>query len=180
MVDNQNELLPIVDSRGKTIGAALRSICHNGSSRLLHPVVHLHVFDAQGRLLLQKRSNNKRIQPGRWDTAVGGHVACGESPLKALRREALEEIGLRDVSTAKLLDQYLFESPIEREMIYCYAIQLPVSADRFLTAEPDEIEQLRFWTAQQIESNLHHGLFTPNFELEYLRIVKPQIYSDEH
>lgn len=39
---------------------------------LLHPVVHLHLFNSRGELYLQKRPEWKDIQPGRWDTAVGG------------------------------------------------------------------------------------------------------------
>ena len=46
---------------------------------LLHPVVHLHLFNSRGELYLQKRPEWKDIQPGRWDTAVGGHVDYGET-----------------------------------------------------------------------------------------------------
>ena len=45
---------------------------------LLHPVVHLHVMREGGFLYLQKRAMDKDIQPGKWDTAVGGHVDFGE------------------------------------------------------------------------------------------------------
>ena len=88
--DNSNELFPIVDEKGYIIGSATRGECHSGSM-LLHPVVHLHVFDRQGRLYLQKRPLWKDIQPGKWDTAVGGHVDFGEETCDALRREAREE-----------------------------------------------------------------------------------------
>ena len=66
-----NEMLPVVDPEGNVLRSVLRSECHNGS-KLLHPVVHLHVIDESGCLLLQKRSMNKRIQPGKWDTAFVG------------------------------------------------------------------------------------------------------------
>ena len=87
------EIFPIVDETGRVIGKATRKECHSGS-RLLHPVVHLHVFDRQGRLYLQKRAHNKLIQPDKWDTAVGGHVDYGETVMQALRRETREELGL--------------------------------------------------------------------------------------
>ena len=35
-------MFPIVDEQGNITGAATRGECHNGS-KLLHPVVHLHV-----------------------------------------------------------------------------------------------------------------------------------------
>ena len=90
---SSEELFPLVDEDGNVIGKALRSECHSGS-KLLHPVVHLHVFDNEGRLFLQQRSMSKDIQPGKWDTAVGGHVDFGETVGEALSREAGEELGL--------------------------------------------------------------------------------------
>ena len=89
MKDNQQELFPIVDEEGTVIGKATRGECHSGS-RLLHPVVHLHVFNSQGEVYLQKRPDWKDIQPGKWDTAVGGHIDDGETPESALQREARE------------------------------------------------------------------------------------------
>ena len=93
--DNQEELFPIVDEQGNILRAATRGECHNGS-KLLHPVVHLHVFNSAGQLYLQRRPAWKDIQPGKWDTAVGGHVDLGESVEQALRREAREELGISD------------------------------------------------------------------------------------
>jgi len=88
-MDNASEMFPIVDIDGTVIGKATRGECHSGS-KLLHPVVHLHVFDCEGRLYLQKRPEWKDIQPGKWDTAVGGHIDYGEELADALSREARE------------------------------------------------------------------------------------------
>ena len=93
--DNNQEMFPLVDEEGNIIGAATRGECHNGS-KLLHPVVHLHVFNSHGELYLQKRPEWKDIQPGKWDTAVGGHVDLGESVEQALRREVREELGITE------------------------------------------------------------------------------------
>lgn len=48
-MDNPEELFPIVDELGNIIGSVRRQEAHNGS-KILHPVVHLHVFDANGNL----------------------------------------------------------------------------------------------------------------------------------
>ena len=93
--DNNSEIFPIVDNEGKVIGSATRGECHNGSKRL-HPVVHLHLLDSNGRLYLQQRPLWKDIQPGKWDTAVGGHIDYGEEVETALFREVREEVGIED------------------------------------------------------------------------------------
>ena len=46
--DNNKELLPLVDEEGHVVGSATRGECHDGMSMLLHPVVHLHVFNERG------------------------------------------------------------------------------------------------------------------------------------
>ena len=116
MKDNDNELLPLTDELGHIVGRATRGECHGGSM-LLHPVVHLHVFNPEGALFLQRRPEWKDIQPGRWDTAVGGHVDWGETIDEALRREVSEEIGLTDF-TPTFLCRYVFESRRERELVH--------------------------------------------------------------
>ena len=68
-MDNQQEIFPIVDEAGQVTGSATRGECHSGS-KLLHPVVHLHVFNSKGEVYLQRRPEWKDIQPGKWDTAV--------------------------------------------------------------------------------------------------------------
>ena len=52
------EKLPVVDEMGNVVGTASRKDCHSGL-KILHPVVHLHVFDKSGRLFLQLRSPKK-------------------------------------------------------------------------------------------------------------------------
>jgi isopentenyldiphosphate isomerase len=156
------EWFPIVDEEGNTIGEAPRHICHDGKSRFLHPVVHLHVFNSVGELFLQKRSLTKDIQPGKWDTSVGGHIAPRESVDDAVKREAMEELGLKDFAVVFEI-KYIWESTMERELVYSYSTlynEMPVT-------NPDEIEEGRFWTIREIAENIGRGIFTPNFEHEF-------------
>ena len=53
---NGAELFPIVNEKGDVIGSASRKECHSGTKKL-HPVVHLHVFDSEGRLFLPQIRN---------------------------------------------------------------------------------------------------------------------------
>jgi len=153
--------VPLVDEQGKITGQAPRSQVHNGS-KLLHPVVHLHVISRNKTILLQKRPLSKIIQPGKWDTAVGGHISAGETLEQALQKEAFEEIGLKEFS-ARLVKTYRWESEVEAELVYLF-----ITHDtKNIGIRSDEVEELRFWTKNQLEKQMGQGIFTPNFEYEF-------------
>lgn len=168
-VVTNEELLPIVNEQGEILGKAPRSVCHKGE-KLLHPVVHLHVFNTQKQAYLQKRPMNKLVQPGKWDTAVGGHISFGETLETALKREAWEEIGLQNFS-AKLVRTYRWDSEMESELVYVF-----VTYDyKSIHLHSDEVEEGKFWTFKQIEANLGQKILTPNFEYEY-QLLKQEIF----
>ena len=161
--DNSAELFPVVDEKGNVIGNATRGKCHDGS-KLLHPVVHLHLFNTDGDLYLQRRPRWKDIQPGKWDTAVGGHVDYGESVAGALLREAREELGV-DATGAEPLEPYVFESDRERELINPFRLVAAIEPH-----PTDELDGGRWWSRDEILFSMGRGVFTPNFESEYRRL----------
>ncbi len=161
----QEEIFPLVDEDGNVVGQATRSKCHDGS-KLLHPVIHLHVFNSAGELFLQKRSATKDIQPGKWDSSVGGHIDIGETPRQAVLREAREEIGLTNV-VPHYITKYIIETDMERELTYCFfAIY-----DGDMVIDNDEVIDGRFWTIDEIKSCLGKRILTPNFELDFEKFI---------
>ena len=159
------EWLPLVDGDGHAIGKARRRDVH-GNPRLLHPVVHCLVTNEAGCLLLQLRSRSKDIQPGRWDTSVGGHVGLGESIEAALLREIHEELGVVvEIGCLSYLHKYIMTNSIESELVHTYV----TTHEGPFRPEPSEIDELRFWTLESIEGALGTEVFTPNFEDEFKR-----------
>ena len=157
-----DEWFPLVDGEGKITGKAPRKLCHQ-NPKLLHAVVHGHIFNGRKELYLQRRSLLKDIQPGKWDTAVGGHIGLGESLEQALRREAREELGLKHISFQPLL-RYVWHSPSESELVHSFKIEASL---KDIDPDPIEILEGKFWEVSEIEKGLNDSIFTPNFVYEF-------------
>ena len=164
------ELFPVVEPNGLVIGRSTREYCHSGA-KPLHPVIHIHIMDRYSRIYLQKRSMKKDIQPGKWDTAVGGHVSYGEMILEAVYREASEELGLTSFNPV-YLKSYEFESEVERELVNIFA-----AVGNFeLHPDLDEVDEGRWWDVEDIDSSIGKGVFTPNFESEF-QMIRSQLLA---
>lgn len=162
--DITGEMLPLIEPSGLVYGQASREWCHSGS-KVLHPVVHLHLIDREGRICLQKRALHKDLLPGYWDTAVGGHITYGEQVQEALYREAAEELGLTAFNPV-FLGTYIYKTERDNEFVASFAMVGHPS----LSPDESEVSECRWFTPRELEEVSVKGLLTPNFEWEYARI----------
>ena len=169
MKDNRYELFPIVDEEGHFLGTISRGHAHDGC-KILHPVVHLHVINDNGYIYLQRRPEWKDIQPGKWDTACGGHVDLDEHIDDALRREVKEEIGISDF-VPEFVTRYAYESTTEYELVNVYLCHYRGT----IVPDHDELDGGRYWSIHEIEQAIGNGVLTPNFESEYVTYLQPYL-----
>ena len=159
---SDEELLDLVDADNTVIGTVARSRVH-GEPALRHRAVHVLVYDDRDRLLLQKRSSAKQIQPGKWDTSVGGHLAAGESYLAAAVREAAEELGLAiDAAALAPVHEFVWRSAVETEHVASYRIE---NGGPF-RPHPEEVDEVRFWSPEELRGAAGSGALTPMLEHE--------------
>ena len=161
----KDEYFDVIDESGKIIGKAKRSECHSDRS-LAHRTVHVLVFNSRGELFLQKRSLDKDIQPGKWDTSIGGHLNLGETFDQAVRREMKEELGIE--APVEHIYDYWMCSEVETEYVRTYIC----TYDGAMEFDPNEIDDGRFWSRTEIEEEMGTGTFTPNFEEEYQKYLE--------
>lgn len=158
------EILDIVNDCDEVVGQGERREIH-GDPSLIHRVAHVLVFNPRGELYLQKRSYLKDVQPGKWDTSVGGHIEVGEDYQTGALREMEEELGIRVVSV-KYLYKYLHKNDHESEYVTTFSCVW----DGPIHPSPQEIEEGRFWSLEEI-AEAPPCRFTPNL-LDEIRRYK--------
>lgn len=164
--NKQIESIPVVDKEGNIIGKASREYCHNGVSKALHPVVHLHILNSNREIFLQKRSSSAKVQPCKWDSSVGGHVKWNETIDSALIRETHEETKLKP-KQPKMFARYIWNSEIESELVFSFF----QNTNETPKINKKEAECGRWWSFDEIKLT-PPNLFTPNFIQEFKILEK--------
>ncbi|MGR8950845.1 MAG: NUDIX hydrolase [Gammaproteobacteria bacterium] len=155
------ELLPIVDEHDRIIGTCARHIVH--ATGLRHRAVHILVFDDSGRLFLQKRSMNKDLNPGLWDTSAAGHVDADEDYASSAVRELREELGLE--GDGRLLPLFKIPPTADNGMEFVQVYRTTHNGPFALAA--DEIDGGDWFKPAQIEAlvNTDTPDLTPTFKI---------------
>lgn len=153
-----------MEPSGLVYGRATRDWCHSGS-KVLHPVVHLHIVDRFGKIYLQKRAMTKDLLPGYWDTAVGGHVTYGEQAVEALYREAAEELGLHAFNPIPL-DTYTYQTERDSEFVFIYGMV----GHPDIAPDEAEVSEGKWWSQEEVAAAFGKKILTPNFEWEFPQI----------
>jgi len=155
IINEKMELLDIVNDKNEVIGHAEREEIYR--KKLPHRIVHVLIFDDQGKMALHKRSNSVSFCPNHWSTPVGGHVLSGETYKQAALREYKEELGIN--------------SPVEFafEDVYDDGIRPKKFLQTFKTLyngpfniNPKAVQEIRFFTLDEIKEMIKNKeLFHP-------------------
>lgn len=101
------EIVQIVDRDNREVETLSRATMRQRG--LIHRASYILVFNDQGQLFLQKRTETKDLYPSCWDVAAGGVVLGGESYEESAERELAEELGVRVSTFTALFDNYFEE-----------------------------------------------------------------------
>lgn len=87
------EEVVLVDEMDREAGVASKLAAHEDGGRL-HRAFSVFVFDSAGRVLLQRRAEEKYHFGGLWSNACCGHPRPGEDVREAASRRLWEEMGI--------------------------------------------------------------------------------------
>lgn len=134
-----------------------------------HLVVHIWIASSNGRFLIQRRSDNKKLMPGEW-ASTGGAAIAGEDSYTAANRELYEELGIKsNRETLKMLAR------IKRRnsLLDIWFINTDISRDS-LRLQENEVAEAKWINRDELKSMIDNGEFH-NYGKEYFDTVFQKI-----
>jgi len=171
-VSFDDENLILVDDQDNVIGHESKDNVHRGSG-LLHRAFSIFLFNGPDRVLLHRRSVQKRLWPGFWTNSCCSHPRRGEDYGSAARRRLREELG---VSTElSWLYQFQYAASFgsrgaEREL--CAVLIGDLQCPGAVRANRNEVQEWDWFACNEVDSWVQRrpGQFTPWFLLEWSRL----------
>ena len=90
------------------------------------------ITNKKGNVLVLKRRNNLRLDPGKYDFC-SGHIKEGEVPMQAMFRELIEEIGLKFEQILYMDKIGTIETPhkkLKETLTHLYHIEIDISEEK--------------------------------------------------
>ena len=155
----------IFDENGRITGKTVV----RGNVRLgvgeYHLVVHIWVLTPDGRILLQRRADDKELMPGEW-AAIGGAAVSGEDSIVAAKRELSEEMGI-DVADS---DMSLIKRLVRKNsFVDIWLAQVDFRLHK-LRLQESEVSEAKRASIDEFENMVTTGAFH-NYGSDYFEIV---------
>ncbi|WP_243279120.1 NUDIX hydrolase [Romboutsia sp. 1001713B170131_170501_G6] len=122
-----------------------------------HMVVHVCIFNLEGKMLIQQRQPFKDGWPNMWDITVGGSAISGDTSQLAAEREVYEEIGyklsLDGVRPARTIN-------FDKGFDDIYLIKQDIDVSK-LNLQYEEVQSVKWASMEAILSMIDEETFVP-------------------
>jgi isopentenyl-diphosphate delta-isomerase len=164
------DTLILVDEQDNETGSCEKVDCHLGQGKL-HRAFSVFLFNPEGKVLLQKRSQNKMHWGGYWANSCCSHPRLGENTDDAATRRIQEELGVN--CRLQYLYKFIYHAEFgeigsEHENCWVYAGHF----DGQIDINTNEIAATRFVTPDELTAELETNgdIYSPWLKLEWARI----------
>jgi 8-oxo-dGTP pyrophosphatase MutT (NUDIX family) len=158
----RNELLDVVDSNGERVARIERAAAR--ALGIATFAVHLVGRAADGGWWIQQRAHDKSVDPGLWDTLMGGLVTAGESSAATLARETAEEaeLAIEDLESVRPVDRISVHRPVDDGYMieHIEIFEAVVPAARVPLNRDGEVERFECVSTATLVDRLRADAFT--------------------
>lgn len=114
--------LIVVNKKDEIVGYENKEKCHQEEG-ILHRAFTIFIFNKKNQVLIQKRSNFKKLWPLFWETSCSSHPRKGETVLKAAKKRLKKELNF--TCRLKPTGKFQYQAPyknIGSENEICYIL----------------------------------------------------------
>jgi len=165
----------LLDDDLRPVASASKDAVH-GQDTPLHLAFSCYLQDADGRLLMTRRSLTKTAWPGVWTNSCCGHPAPGEPLEAAVRRRVRQELGLSLSQLRLVLPDFRYRAVdaggvVENEVCPVFV----AVADGPPEADPAEVMAWRWadWSAVSATARATPWLLSPWSVLQLAQLPCP-------
>lgn len=130
------------------------------SDGFYHMVIHICIFNSEGKMLIQKRQPTKKGFPDMWDVTCGGCSVKGETSRDTVHRELKEELGL-DLDFSDMRPNLTVNFDHGFDDFYLVNADVALSS---LTLQTDEVQAVKWASMEEIFAMIDDGSFIPFFK----------------
>ena len=154
--------ITIVDKDDNVVGSEERDIVREKG--LIHRIVRVFVVNNESKVLLHKRNERLKDNPGKWDQSVGGHVDEDEDYITAAKRETSEELGIT-INDFRHLGKFYIERPAPGGTVRRFQTVFTCKWDGIVKYDKSEIAEVKWFSVNEIDDWLNASPedFTKNF-----------------
>lgn len=171
IVSSEAEQLILVDADDRDAGFLSKAQCHDGAG-IMHRAFSVFLFNVAGELLVQKRSDSKRLWPGYWSNTCCSHPRRGETLQIATSRRLHDELNVE--STLEFVYKFSYQARFDAsgaENELCHVFLGRVGDD----VRPNELEiaAIRYVSPAVLQAEFVDAAdtFTPWFKMEWQALL---------
>ena len=106
------EYIVFVNENGQPTGQVGEKLASHNSATKLHLAFSCYIFNNDGKVLVTRRADNKKVWPSVWTNSVCGHPSPGETFENAIQRRSTHELGLAITDIKIRLPTYRYQTPL--------------------------------------------------------------------
>ena len=165
------EIWDILDSEGNKTGRTMVKGEEKVPEGFYHLGADVWIKNSENKILIQKRSPQKRLSPNVW-AMTGGSVIKGETTIETIERETFEEIGVKlNIKDAKRLtrfrtgnvwvDTYFLKQRTGNVWVDTYFLKQDIDLSQIIM-QKEEVSEVKWATYEEIEEIYQNGQFIKN------------------
>ena len=168
----QTEKWDILNERGLPTGRTTLRGNYTFKKGEYHLVVHIWIVSPDGRVLIQRRSENKKLMPGEW-ASTGGAAKAGEDSFTAAARELYEELGIKSDKESL---QFVSRLKRRNSFLDVWVINTYLPKED-LRLQVSEVAEAKWVDVPELKEMIENGEYH-NYGSEYFSLVFSKIVTD--